>query len=126
LRGKTVSLLRADSGFYDNKILSFLEGKRINYIVAVKLYQSLQKKLYNLQSWWEIAPGIQVSSFQYRGTGWSQDRRFIAVRQSVKVRPEAPGKNLKLFEDDPEISGWCYGLMVTSLDFSRWYGKCIA
>jgi hypothetical protein len=118
LRGIAVSLLRADSGFYDHKIMSFLEDESIDYIIAVKLYQSLQRKLYHLDSWWTVAPGIQISEFLYRGDGWSKDRRFIAVRQSVKTRPDAPGKNLKLFEDDDEISGWRYGLLVTSMYFS--------
>jgi hypothetical protein len=33
----------------------------------------------------------------------------------VKIREKAPGKNLKLFADDPVISGWRYSLLVTSM-----------
>ena len=36
------------------------------------------------------------------------------MRQSVK-RKTAPGKTLSLFADDPDISGWRYGAMVTTL-----------
>ena len=36
------------------------------------------------------------------------------VRQSIK-RKNAPGKTLSLFADDPDIQGWRYGAMVTSL-----------
>jgi hypothetical protein len=36
------------------------------------------------------------------------------VRQSVK-RKTVPGKTLSLFADDPDLSGWHNGAMVTSL-----------
>jgi Transposase DDE domain len=38
------------------------------------------------------------------------------VRQSIKIRAQAPGKTRRLFADDPEIQGWRYGAMVTSLE----------
>lgn len=38
------------------------------------------------------------------------------VRQSIKVRAQAPGTRPCVFADDPEIQGWRYGAMVTSLE----------
>lgn len=118
LRGKTVGLLRADSGFYNDKVLSFLEESQVDYVIAARLTRPLQVKLYNLKDWWVVAPGIEICEFLYGGLSWSQPRRFIAVRQSVRLRKNAPGRNLKLFEDDPAISGWRYGVMVTSMRYS--------
>lgn len=45
LGDKSVGLLRADSGFFDAAILTALEGKRIAYIVAAWLTQTLQRTI---------------------------------------------------------------------------------
>ena len=45
LAGKTIGLLRADSGFCEDAFLRHLEGERINYIIALKLNQPLQRAL---------------------------------------------------------------------------------
>ena len=45
LAGKTIGLLRADSGFCEDAFLTHLEGERINYIIALKLNQPLQRAL---------------------------------------------------------------------------------
>ena len=45
---------------------------------------------------------------------WDTARRIVVVRQSIK-RKNAPGKTLFLFADNPDIQGWRYGAMVTSL-----------
>ena len=42
LRDHTVGLVRADSGFYSDKILSHLEEKSVNYIIAAKAYPNLK------------------------------------------------------------------------------------
>jgi hypothetical protein len=113
---KTVGLLRADSGFYSNEILSFLEKGQIKYVVAARLYAPLQHALYVAKNWRSVAPGIDICELYYRADNWSEPRRFIGVRQYKKVRKNAPGKNLKLFEDDPLVTDWRYSLMVTSMN----------
>ena len=45
LAGKAIALLRADSGFCEDAFLTHLEGERINYIIALKLNQPLQRAL---------------------------------------------------------------------------------
>jgi hypothetical protein len=49
-----------------------------------------------------------------QANSWDCARRIVVVRQSIK-RKNAPGKTLSLFADDPDIQGWRYGAMVTSL-----------
>ena len=115
LGGKMVGLLRADSGFFDAAVLTFLEGKRIPYIVAARLTQPLQRALYRATGWWALETGLELTELRYRACGWQAERRLIVVRQSVK-RKTAPGKTLSLFADDPDIQGWRYGAFVTSLD----------
>ena len=115
LGDKAVGLLRADSGFFDETFLATLEQKKIPYIVAARLNQSLQRLVYQATGWWALETGIELTEITYQAQGWSHPRRIVVVRQSVK-RKNAPGKNLTLFADDPDIQGWRYGAMVTSLD----------
>jgi hypothetical protein len=110
-----VGLLRADSGFFDEAILAVLEHKRIAYIIAARLTQPLQRALYGATGWWALEPGLELTEMSYRADAWTRARRLIVVRQSV-TRKQAPGKNLSLFADDPDIQGWRYGAFVTTLD----------
>jgi hypothetical protein len=115
LGDKIVGLLRADSGFFDEAILSALEGKRIPYIIAARLTQPLQRTIYQATGWWALEAGLELTELRYQAAGWKAPRRLIVVRQSIKRR-EAPGKSLSLFADDPDIQGWRYGAFVTTLD----------
>ncbi len=115
LGDKIVGLLRADSGFFDEAILSALEGKRISYIVAARLTLPLQRTIYQATGWWALEPGLELTELRYRAAGWTSERRLIVVRQKV-LRKTAPGKTLSLFADDPDIQGWRYGAFVTTLD----------
>ena len=38
LKNKDIGLVRADSGFYSDKFLSWFERRNLNYIIAVKFY----------------------------------------------------------------------------------------
>ncbi len=115
LSDKVVGLLRADSGFFDESVFSMLESKQILYIIAARLTQPLQRTIYQATGWWALETGLELTELRYCAAGWSTPRRLIVVRQSVKRR-EAPGKNLSLFADDPDIQGWRYGAFVTTLD----------
>ena len=42
LKGKKISLARADHGFDNKELLSYLEEERHNYIIAVKMYPNLK------------------------------------------------------------------------------------
>ncbi|WP_049794729.1 hypothetical protein [Methylomonas methanica] len=77
--------------------------------------QPLQRLLYQANGWWALAPGLELTEMSYRASGWSAPRRLIVVRQSIKRR-EASGKTLSLFADDPDIQGWRYSALVTSLE----------
>lgn len=114
LEGKTVGLLRADSGFFDDDFLSALEGKHIPYIVAAKLTYPLQRRIFQVRNWWALKRGIEIGEIEYQAIGWRKARRIVVIRQSTENR-EAPGKSLSLFPDDPAAKGWRYGAFVTDL-----------
>ncbi len=114
LGNKTVGLLRVDSGFYDQAVFKLLEGKGINYIISAKLTQRLQQAIIRDARWFALETGLELAELTYQANSWDTARRIVVVRQSIK-RKNAPGKTLSLFADDPDIQGWRYGAMVTSL-----------
>lgn len=108
LKNKAVGLIRADSGFYSGKILTFLEEKGIKYIIAVKFYDLIKWEIKNISQWSEITNGIHSSQLYYK------DRRYIVVRKNILTRPKASGRIL-LF-DEAEIPRYRYSCYVTNLD----------
>jgi hypothetical protein len=114
LGSKAVGLLRADSGFFDQAVLKLLEDKRIHYIISARLTQGLQQAIVRDGRWFALETGLELAEITYQANSWDTARRIVVVRQSIK-RKTAPGKTLSLFADDPDIQGWRYGAMVTSL-----------
>jgi hypothetical protein len=118
LKGKTIGLLRADSGFYDQKILKFLENRRqaINYIIAVRFYHPVKRAIAQTASFLRVDDGIEIGETVYKGVGWERERRFIIVRQAIAVRPKASGKQLRLaFPDAETYQNYRYSCFVTNL-----------
>ena len=116
LKGKTIGLFRADSGFYDKKVFSILEARTINYIIAVRLHRPLQQKLATHRTWMKVANGIEIAESTYQSPAWDKARRIIMVRQYIPVRPKATGKTLRLFDDDETINAYRYSCFMTNLD----------
>ena len=116
LESKIVGLLRADSGFYDDAILTFLQGRHIDYIISAKLTHRLQRAIAERVTWWSVERGLEMGELNYQAQGWSAPRRIIVVRQHSVQRKKAIGKTMSLFADDPDQQGWRYGAMVTTLN----------
>jgi len=116
LGGKQVALLRADSGFCDNAFLQECEGKRLHYIIALRLNQPLQRALVDARGWWMLDDGIELVSFEYQAPSWSHPRRVVGIRQHIKRRANAKGKTLSLFADDPYLGQYRFAALVTDLD----------
>lgn len=81
---------------------------------SARLTQGLQQAIIGDARWFAPERGLELAQITYQAHGWNQARRIVLVRQSIK-RKTTPGKTLSLFADDPHISGWRYGAMVTSL-----------
>ena len=110
LKDQKVGLLRADSGFYTDEILSYLENREQNYIIAVRMYPNVKNSVYGLEDWVEICKGIEVNQMRFSHEN-RDERRYIIVRKQVDLRPKAGGK--LLFDDLP---GYRYSTYVTNLD----------
>jgi hypothetical protein len=114
LKDKKVGLIRADSGFYSHDFLRYLEfEKKINYIIAVKMYPNIKQELRSLKSWTKLKDGMEIAEFEYHSPEWKQARRMVVVRKNIEVLTKATGK-LLLF-DEP-VGKYRYSLYVTNLD----------
>jgi hypothetical protein len=110
LDSKKVGLVRADSGFYTQEIMSYLEEAEKNYILSVKMYPTLKSEIYSQKVWVSIAKGIDLAEMQFAHHK-GKERRYIIVRKKVEDRPDSGGKTL--FEDYP---GYRYSCYVTNMD----------
>jgi len=102
----------ADSGFYLLHFIEQLEAKELIYIIASRLYRPLQRKVYAQEDWQEIAEGLWVTDFWFMHDDWQEKRRYVAIRQDIKRRPQAMGKGLSLFGD--ELKSYRYSVWITN------------
>jgi hypothetical protein len=102
----------ADSGFYIRQFVEQLEEKELTYIIAGRLYRPLQRKVYAQQGWQKIEDGIWITDFWFMHDDWQKQRRYVAVRQDIKTRPGAMGKELSLFGE--ELKSYRYSVWITN------------
>lgn len=115
LKNKTVGLIRLDSGFFQSNILDYLEQKNMNYIIAAKFTHPIQRLIHDCSNWIVLDPGIEICEQTYQSNSWEKPRRIIIVRQRIKDRPKAPGKQLKLFLEEEIFKNYRYSAYVTNM-----------
>ena len=111
--------MRADSAFFDGKLLDFLEERRSEYLIKVKM-KNLAPLLMR-QSWRKARnkPGIETTEFMYSCQGWKKARRFVAIRVLVENETE------NVLFPMPRYEFFCYvtNLMLTPWETHKCYGK---
>lgn len=101
----TIAGVRADGGFFDQKILQFLEERRLLYVVVARRKETIQSHVYALQDWKAIDAKIAVSEFTLQMPAWSTPRRFVVVRYRL---PDPKGQRLL------EVPGYDFRVFVTN------------
>jgi hypothetical protein len=104
----------ADSGFYLKQFIEALEEKQLTYIIAARLIRPLQREIYALTNWKEMARGLWVSEFRFMHPAWGKERRYIVVRQDITRRKKAMGKTLPLFTGELEVKDYRFSAWITS------------
>jgi len=123
--GQTVETLGAsfrvkrvlcDSGFYGVHFIKYLEGKNYSYIIAVPMMPVLQQQIYKVSQWKRIEAGIEVGEFQFTHEDgkWTLPRRYVVVRQEVRRRPKAAGKQPSLFKGLEDWKEYRFTVMITN------------
>ena len=103
-----IRCVRADSGFYADSFLSFLEERQLAYIVVARLTAYLKSRLYQLNEWQAIDAIYSVSEFRFKLWNWKSTRRFVVVRQEVQSNKAAVGRKLI------DLPGYVFRVFVTS------------
>ena len=105
-----IGCVRADAGFYHEKVLQMLEQRHLNYVVVMRLYPKWQKYCQHRETAWtatELA-GVDVQEVAADVLG----RRHVIIRQRLNDRPEATGKELL------SVPGYRFRALVTNLPAS--------
>jgi len=102
-----VGLVRADSGFAVDGMLRLFEEKKISYIVAARVMQTMRRQLAGIKDWLEIDGDVATGEILYQATGWESPRRVVVVRQA---RREKQGGRFLL-----EVPGYTYSIYLTNL-----------
>ena len=110
LKGKRIGLVRADSGFYTEELLDYLETENHNYIMAVRMYPNVKNAVWGLDNWVSLTKGIDLNEMVF-GHLDGKPRRYIVVRKKIEDRPKAGGK--LLFD---ELPGYRFSCYVTNMD----------
>jgi len=92
--GLSLRCVRADSGFFEEALLAFLEERSLSYIVVARLTTQLKRRAASIQDWSVVDEHYAVGEFTARLEGWSQERRLVVVRERVREDKAAVGRKL--------------------------------
>jgi hypothetical protein len=103
-----IRCVRADSGFYADHFLSFLEERALPYIVVARLTSYLKSRLYQVTQWQAIDKIYCVTEFNFKLWNWKTERRFVVVREEVQTNKAAVGRKLL------DLPGYVFRVFVTN------------
>ena len=102
----------ADSGFYIKELIEYFEKIELKYIVAARIHRILQRQIQSISNWRKIENGIECGEFEFDQQPWGKTRRYIVIKQNIRIREHAMGKQLLLFKY--EIEKYRYSLWITN------------
>ena len=103
-----IRLVRADSGFFDDKLLSFLEQRRLPYIVVARMTRFIRREAQRVTHWRALDENFSVGQFRLQLCGWELARRFVVVRERERERRGSKGRKLI------EVPGYTFRVFVTT------------
>ena len=106
--GMSLRCVRADSGFFEEALLAFLEERALGYVVVARLTTPLKRRAAGLAQWTVVDEHYAVGEFTARLLGWSRERRFVVVRERVREDKAAVGRKLI------DVPGYTFRVWVTN------------
>jgi hypothetical protein len=103
-----IRLVRADSGFFEDNLLSFLEERCLPYIVVARLTKWIKRQAQRVESWKPLDDLYAVGEFRLKLLGWRQERRFVVVRELVREGRDRVGRKLI------DVPGYTFRIFATS------------
>jgi hypothetical protein len=102
-------VVRADAGFFDKDLFTFLEGRKIPYIVVARFTKCVRREVTRIVEWRALDENYAVGECEIKLMGWDKPRRFVAVREQIRDSKPSVGKKLI---DLPEYT---FRVLVSSL-----------
>ena len=106
--GHRVRVVRADSGFFDDKLLTFLEERELPYIIVARLTRWIKSEAVNVREWKDLDSTYSIAEFKKQLHGWSRERRIVVIRERLREKPSL-GRRLV------DVPGYTFRLFATSL-----------
>ena len=106
--GMNLRCVRADSGFFEEVLLAFLEQRQLPYLVVARLTTRLKRRAAVIHQWQPVDEHYAVGEFRAQLLGWSAERRFVVVRERVREDREAVGRKLI------DVPGYTFRIWVTN------------
>src|SRR6266851_533829 len=100
--------VRADAGFFDQALLSFLEERDLSYIVVARLTRWLKREAARVQTWRDLDENYAVGEFQLQLYGWDRERRFVVIRERLREEQSSAGRKLL------DVPGYTFRIYVTN------------
>ncbi|HWF39046.1 MAG TPA: IS1380 family transposase [Candidatus Acidoferrales bacterium] len=100
---------RADSGFFDQELLGFLEQRGLRYIVVARLTRWLKREAARIPTWRALDAHYAAGEFHLQLFGWDRPRRFVVIREQLRAERASLGRKLL------DVPGYTFRLFVTNL-----------
>ena len=107
-RREWIRVVRADSGFFAQELLQYLESLPLHYIVVARLTRWLKREATRVKAWRALDAVYAVGEFDLQLFEWDRPRRFVVVREQLRETKRSPGR--RLFE----LPGYTFRLFVTN------------
>jgi hypothetical protein len=104
-----IRVVRADSGFFAQELLQYLESRELHYIVVARMTSWMKREAARVREWRELDANYSVGEFRLQLFGWDQERRFVVVREQLRETRRSPGRKLL------EVPGYTFRVFVTNL-----------
>lgn len=101
-------VVRADAGFFEEPLLSFLETRGLAYIVVARMTPWLKRAAARVEAWRELDEDYAVGEFCLRLWNWERERRFVVIRERVREEKHSLGRKLL------EVPGYTFRVLVTN------------
>ncbi|MBV8807943.1 MAG: hypothetical protein JO033_04655 [Acidobacteriaceae bacterium] len=89
-------MVRADSGFFDDELLSFLEERRLHDVVVARMTKWVQRAAQQVEQWQILDENYAMGEFRLQLWSGKHERRFIAVRERVRESRHSVGRKMPL------------------------------
>jgi hypothetical protein len=104
---RKIRMVRADSGFFDDKFLRFLQERSLPYVVVAKMTRRIKSEAHYIREWRELDSKFSAGEFRAKLQGWDCERRIVVIRELIG---EKPSKGRLLLD----LPGYTFRMFVTS------------